>query len=336
MDAVRFVILGAGSIGCYVGGHLRAAGYPVHFIGRQRTATALSQNGLSIETLDGRVSHVPSEQVEFSEELNELNDGVVVLVCVKNQHTERAARQLAASLKSRSTIVSLQNGLDNAETLSAALPDHEVLAGMVAFNVINPQDGTYKATTEGDIYIENGGNAPAIAAALNAAGLTAHVSDAIQSIQWSKLILNLNNGLNALSGLPLAQQLRDRNWRKLLALCMSEAIKVAQRENVSLVAVGKAKPQIIPWILRLPNFLFERIAAQMLRIDPAARSSMADDLVLGRGSEIDFLNGKIVDLSRKHGLPSPANTLVVNRVKKAFDQGQAGRTDPRDLLAELG
>lgn len=296
----------------------------------------LAQNGLTVENLNGQTRSVPADDLECFQELPDIPEGAVILVCVKSMDTETAGRQLAQRMPQTATVLSFQNGLDNTARLKAALPHHPVLSGMVAFNVINPKQGSYKATTEGGLYVESGANADRIRQALEQAGLEAWVRNDMPCVQWSKLILNLNNGLNALSGQPLAVQLRNRDWRRLLAACMSEALMVMKARGIRPVRIGKVKPQIVPWVLRLPNFFFEKLASQMLRIDPQARSSMADDFALGRPPEIDYLNGEISRQAQDLGLKSPANQLVTEQVHALFAGKSELPLNPQSLLRKLG
>ena len=129
--------------------------------------------------------------------------------------------------------------------------------------------------------------------------------------------MNLNNSINALSQLPLKQELSIREYRQCLAL--------AQLETLNLLKIVKIKPakltpipaQFIPKILKLPNPIFKIISKKMLAIDPLARSSMADDLIVGRKTEIDWINGEVVNLARQLNLTAPINQKLIELVKQA-------------------
>ena len=137
------------------------------------------------------------------------------------------------------------------------------------------------------------------------------------SVQWGKLLLNLNNALNALSGQPLIVQLSDRRWRRLLAAQMREALAVLQAANIRPARMEGVAPAMIPRILRLPDWLFRRIARRMLAIDPQARSSMWEDLDRRRTTEIDYLQGAILGLAAQKGVAAPTTERVVRLVKQA-------------------
>ena len=129
--------------------------------------------------------------------------------------------------------------------------------------------------------------------------------------------MNLNNAVNALSGVPLKKQLGDRQYRRVMAQVLSEALEVLNAEGITPARTGKVIPQLMPTIMKLPNFLFNIVAASTLKIDPEARSSMYEDLLLGRRTEVDYLNGEIVRLGEKTKIPTPVNRHIVSLVKQS-------------------
>jgi len=133
-------------------------------------------------------------------------------------------------------------------------------------------------------------------------------------VQWGKLLLNLNNPVNALSGLPLRTQLMDRGYRRCLAALQTEALDLLKQAGIAPAQVGALPAHRIPRLLRLPTPLFKLIAARMLRIDPKARSSMADDLAANRTTEIDALCGEVVRLADSLGRTAPRNARMVAAV----------------------
>jgi 2-dehydropantoate 2-reductase len=138
-------------------------------------------------------------------------------------------------------------------------------------------------------------------------------------IQWGKLLINLNNALNALSDLPLRNQIMDARWRRLMADQMAEAISVLDAAEIETTnPVTTAIPmRLVPKILRLPTWAFKAVAKAMLAIDPTARSSMWEDLSKGRMTEIAELQGVIVALGQQHGVTTPINTRVAALIRQA-------------------
>jgi 2-dehydropantoate 2-reductase len=140
---------------------------------------------------------------------------------------------------------------------------------------------------------------------------------------WGKLILNLNNALNALAGMPLAEELADRRWRLLLAAQIDEALNVLRAVGIRPGAVEGVPPWAIPRILRLPDWLFRVVARRMLAIDPQARSSMWEDLLRGRITEVDYLQGVILTLANRIGAAAPMTERIVQLIKEA-EKARAG------------
>lgn len=314
---VKIGILGAGSIGCYVGGMLAAAGAAPVLVGRASMASRLA-NGIELTRYDGIRRHAAPGSFTFLESPEALGDCDVILVCVKSDATRQAGEMLAPIIKPDAVVVSLQNGVSNAWVLRDCLPGKSVLAGMVGFNVAQIGASRLHCGTEGEIAVEAGGGAGSLVELLSAAGIPAIVSADIEAVQWGKLIYNLNNAVNALSGLPLKRQLSIRAYRQVLAATIREARVVLAAERVRPARIGKVGPALLAPVLELPDWLFTRLAAGMLKIDADARSSMADDLERGRAPEVDWLNGEISALGRRHGIATPANDRIIALVKAAF------------------
>ncbi|MEM9105564.1 MAG: 2-dehydropantoate 2-reductase [Pseudomonadota bacterium] len=329
-DAIA--IFGAGAIGCYVGGMLQAAGATVRFLGRETAVETLQKHGIRLSRFDGEDVAIPPDQIEISSDPAILSDCSTILLCVKSQDTAEAAVDIAAHRKSGAKTVSLQNGVDNVETLASSLGSETVFAGMVAFNVLAKGEGRFHRATEGSILMAEAEPTRRIAALLNSIGTNAETTDNMQSVLWGKLLLNLNNSLNVLSDVPLVEQLSDRSYRRVLAAMVGEAMDVMSRSNIKPAAVGKVQPWLIPHILRLPNWLFLRLAKSMLAMDASARSSMWDDLQKGRQPEIDYLNGVITRLAESAKTNAPVNRKVITLVKEAFRNGRSPGMTGSELL----
>lgn len=332
--APRIVIAGAGSIGCFLGGLLALAGHPLRLLVRPRIAAELRGHGLTLTDLDGMAVSLPAEALGLSENPACLAGAEVVLVTVKTRDTPAIAREIDRHAPRGAIIVSLQNGIGNAEILRRHLPAHDVRAGMVSFNVVPLGEGGYHRAVEGAIVIEAGPGD--LARRLSVPGLSVSESRDIEAVQWGKFLINLNNALNALSGLPLQRQLHDRAWRRLMADQWAEALAVLQAHGLRPLSTTPVSVAMVPNVLRLPTWAFKRAAARMLRIDPQARTSMAYDLMQGRPTEVDALQGEVVRLARAVGLPAPINAMVLDVLRSAEIAGE-GLPDlsPAALRAEL-
>ena len=313
---MNFIILGAGAVGCYIGGRLAAAGRRVTLVGRPRIIEALSATGLHLKDIDGHEAHVPARHLTLATSLVSVRMETphVLLMCVKGGSTESAALEVAVCCPAGTPVISMQNGVDNVARIRAIAARSNPLAGMVACNIAMPEDGRVQRTTSGRFYLERNDTTREIAQAFNASGLPTTLARDMPRLQWGKLLLNLNNPVNALSDLPLRVQLQDRDYRHVLANLQQEALMVMRRAGIRPARVAPVPPSLLPRVLRLPNWLFLRLAARMLRIDDAARSSMWDDLQYGRNTEIHDLCGAIVRLAAQHGVSAPYNAAMCEMV----------------------
>ncbi|MDH4425288.1 MAG: 2-dehydropantoate 2-reductase [Acidovorax sp.] len=308
---MKFVVLGAGAVGCYVGGRLAADGQQVCLVGRPHALAPVAEQGLHVTDLDGFDAQVPAHRLQLARTLADAAPGAgsVVLLCVKSGATPDAAREIAAICAPGTTVVSLQNGLDNVAAIAACAPGLHALAGMVPYNVVLRGNHVHRATA-GVLQLERDPVTTEMALLLNAAGLATVLPADIRAVQWGKLLLNLNNPVNALSDLPLRDELLDRDCRRVLAALQTEALHAMAAAGITPAQVAAVSPTVLPRLLRLPNWLFTRIARRMLQMDASARSSMWDDLEAGRVTEIDAICGAVVRLAAQQGRTAPLNARM--------------------------
>ncbi|NVO57252.1 2-dehydropantoate 2-reductase [Rhodobacteraceae bacterium B1Z28] len=314
---MKLVIAGAGSIGCFCGGLLADAGHDVTLLGRARVLDPIRAQGLTMTDFSGLRCTIPASNLTLTEDPASLASADLIIVTVKSGATMGMADLIATHAPQPAPILSWQNGIENARALRVALPDRDVRAGMVPFNVVPTDPATYHRATSGDIVIQGGSGT--LAEHLSSPNLPVVSSDQIEAVQWGKLVINLNNALNALSGQTLVDQLMDRNWRTLMADQMAEALTVLKAAGHPVGSTMPLPAWMTPHILRLPTPLFTRIAARMLTIDPSARTSMAYDLMAGRPTEIDSLQGEIISLGKQTGIPTPICTRVSELIKQSPD-----------------
>lgn len=325
-------IAGAGSIGSYVGGCLALAGRRVNLLARPRIGDAVRKEGLRVTDLDGRDRHVSPEALSATADpAVALRDAEVILVTVKSGATQEMAALVAAHARPDAVVVSLQNGVDNADRLRTGLAGRQVLAGMVAFNVVQSPDGEplrVHRASEGKVMIEDG--VAGLAELLAVEGLAVETHGDMTAVLWGKLLMNLNNALVALSNLPLATELADRRWRLILAGQIGEALAAMKACGIKPARIAGLPPALMPKVLRLPDWLFRRLARRMLAIDPEARSSMWDDLQRGRPTEIGELQGAVMRLAEKAGTPTP----LLNSVTALVRAAEAARLGSPGLVPE--
>jgi len=323
-------VAGAGSIGCFVGGLLAASGLPVTLLARPRIIADITAHGLALSDFSGLSQQISADQLTLCETADCLTRADLILVTVKTGATADMAALISQHAPPVAPIISLQNGLQGVEILRAALPGRDVRAAMVPFNVVPSGPGQYHRATSGDIVLQAGPGD--IADRLSVAGLKVTDTLDITAIQWGKLVINLNNALNALSGLTLRDMLISRDWRRLMADQMAEALKVLSAAEIAVKSTTPLPAGLIPFVLRLPTPLFTRIAAQMLTVDPTARTSMAYDLMQGRKTEIDSLQGAIIALGLRHATTTPLCARVAQAIRDAEAKGQGSPgLSPADL-----
>lgn len=330
----QVLVLGAGAIGLYLGGRLAASGVAVHFVGRPKIIEALRTHGLTCVDLRGRSVQIAADQLGLSTEVPNGLDPSISLLTVKGPHTEAAARQLAAALPSGNAVLSMQNGVDNLARLQRGAPRLIALAGMVPFNVVQSTATEVRQTTDGVLAAQRHPATQEWKARFEEAGLALQLHRDMRAVQWAKLILNLNNPINALSGLPLREQLLDRGFRRLLADLQSEALRVIRAAKIPLARVTPLPTTWIPHLLRLPTPVFRILASAMLSIRADARSSMQDDRRAGRPTEVHDLCGAVVRLAQQHAQPAPLNQTMIRLIERTPDSEFMRAEQLRDLLFE--
>jgi 2-dehydropantoate 2-reductase len=305
------LVMGTGAVGGYVGGALQVAGADVVFVGRPRMLAALRAHGLTLTDIEGRLQKISPRDLVLCEQPPAGLAPCMVLLTVKSGDTASAATALAAVLPAGTPVLSLQNGIGNAAVGQASAPALQWLSGMVPYNIAEIAPGHLHRGTSGRLAAQDDPALRALLPRFRGARLGLDLHADLRPVQWGKLLLNLNNPVNALSGLPLKPQLLDRGYRRVLADLQSEALRVLKQAGIQPAQVGHVAPRWLPHVLRLPSPIFRRLAQRMLRIDDRARSSMADDLARGRSPEIDALCGEVVRLAASVGGRAPLNAAMV-------------------------
>ena len=322
MPAVRIGIMGAGAVGCFVGGKLVPHASHVIFVGRRGfSGPAGPAAAITLEGLDEPTVRI--EEVDFQTDPAALAGADVVLCAVKSAQTAGVGTTLAGIVREDALVVSLQNGVRNADVLRTTMPRHEVLGGIVELNVVAEPNGVFRRGTTGGLVLEASAH-PRLAEltrVIEASGLPLEVSRDLRAQQWSKLVINLSNALGALSGAPTRTVLFDAGYRRILRAVIVEALAVLRAGQITTARLGRLPIGLFPPLLALPTPIFAALARAQLRVDPAARSSMWQDLARGRPTEIDELNGEIVRVAQAHGAPAPLNERLVALVHEAEGHG---------------
>ncbi len=285
---MKIAVMGAGAVGCYYGGMLARAGYDVTLIGRAPHVAAIRAAGLRLETraFDARVP------LGASTEAASAAGAALVLCCVKSSDTEAAGAQLAPHLAEGAVVLSLQNGVDNAPRLEATL-GRRVIATVVYVGTEMAGAGHVLHHGRGELVLGAAPEAAEIAALLSAAGIPASVSPDVVGELWAKLILNCAyNALSAITRLPYGVLRQQVGVEGAMRDVVAECLAVARASGVTVP--GDAWEAV------------ERIA----RTVPQQYSSTAQDVMRGKPSEIDHLNGFVVREGARLGVPTPVNRVL--------------------------
>lgn len=287
--ALQVAVMGAGAVGCYYGGMLARAGHRVTLIGRPAHVQAVQAHGLRLQTL----SFDETVPLAASTEAGAVAGADVVLFAVKSTDTEQAGQQMRAHLKPGVLVLSLQNGVDNAERLRAVLPGVAVAAAVVYVATEMAGPGHLRHHGRGELVIEPSARSAELAQALVAAGVPTEVSDNVRGALWAKLVLNCAyNALSAVGRIAYGELVQRPGVLAVMRDVVAECTAVAAADGVTL-------PGDVDAAVR-------RIAETM----PSQLSSTAQDLMRSKPSEIDHLNGYVVQRGAALGVPTPANRVL--------------------------
>ncbi len=285
---MKTAVMGAGAVGCYYGGMLARAGHDVVLIGRAQHVDAVRRDGLFLDTKAFQ-THVP---MQADTAVSAIKGAKLVLCCVKSTDTESAAAEMAPQLAPDAVVMSLQNGVDNAERLQAAL-GREVIPAVVYVATEMAGPGHVKHHGRGELVIGPSAPSDMLAKLLADAGVPVQISDNVTGALWAKLIVNCAyNALSAITQLPYGR------------LVGGEGVEAAMRDVVQeCLAVAKGAHITVPGDMWQA---VQRIAQTM----PGQLSSTAQDLARGKRSEIDHLNGYVVRKGETLGIATPVNRLL--------------------------
>lgn len=293
---MRITVMGAGGLGGYFGGLLARAGHEVGFVARGAHLAALRERGLRVRSVHGDFE-LPVQAVHHPAELPPAE---LVLFCVKTYDTEAAARQLRGALAPGGAVLTLQNGIGNAEQIDAILGPGTALAGAAHIEsaIGEPgeiiQSSPIRRITFGELDGRRTERAERILAALQEAGIEAILTDQVQTVLWTKLLfIAAMAGLTSLTRRTLGEVLDFPPTRRLFRAALVEGQAVAEATGVSL-----------------PDNVVEEVERTAAGMAPGMRSSMQKDLERGRKLEIEALNGAIVRLGERHGVPTPVNAVI--------------------------
>lgn len=300
-------VVGAGAVGSFFGAMLALSGHKVTLIGRAPHVEAITRDGLQLY----RAGRVEAVRVGATTELDAVREADLVLVCVKSADTDAVAREIAPLLGSDALVLSLQNGVDNADAIARHVRQ-TVLPAVVYVAVAMPGPGVVTHHGRGDLVIGPRDARSAIDASLAArmqavvdlfaaADVPVRVSADVVGELWSKLLVNCAyNAISALTQLPYGRLAAMPDIRTTQLAIVHELLAVAQADGHPLPLAASIEAM-------------DRIAVAM----PAQLSSTAQDLARGKPTEIDHLNGFVARRGAELGIATPVNQALHALVKLA-------------------
>ncbi|MGB7844735.1 MAG: 2-dehydropantoate 2-reductase [Candidatus Acidiferrum sp.] len=295
----KVAVVGAGAVGGFFGGMLALAGVPVVLIGRSSFVVAVQRSGLFLDSIHFQKTAHPQASTELTAAAN----ADIVLFCVKTTDTASVSKQLAAILAPQAVVVSLQNGVNNAEDIRAA-------SGIVALPAVvyvaasMPAPGRVKHLGRGDLVLgPKNEKTEKIANLFTSANVPCRISENIEGELWTKLIWNCAlNAVSALGRVTYGEIIASGDAKQLIEALVHETLHVARAKGVHPPGLEDPRAAIAG------SF---KIAEQM----SGTRSSTAQDLARGKRTEIDSLNGHVVRVGAQLGVPTPVNHALYTLVK---------------------
>jgi len=295
---MRIAVIGAGGIGAILGASLARAGTDVVFVARGAHLAAMRDIGLRIESDRGDVE-IPPDQA--TDDIASIGIVDYVLFAVKLWDVESAGALLRPIVGPNTAVVPLQNGVDAAERLIAILGPQPVMGGtgsIVAPGVVR-QTGTHQRITFGEIDRPTSERGERLRDLCAAAGFEGVLSPDVMVPIWEKFIALVPvAGLNALTRLPVGKWRTDPDLFALYQAVLCETDAVGRSEGV-----------------RLPADSIDRALALMWSMPDHLMASMGNDLLRGNRLELPWLGAKVVELGRRHGVPTPANGFIFAALK---------------------
>ena len=291
---LHVAVMGAGAVGCYFGGLLARAGHDVTLIARPQHVEAIARDGLHMDTKTFD-EHVP---VKASSDPAAIEGAQLVLFCVKSGDTESAGRQIKPYVGKDTVVLCLQNGCDNDQRLRSVLAQPEVAAAVVFLGSEMRGPGVVKHHGSGELVIDPIRAIPDLVRMFEAAAIPTRISDNVRGELWRKLIINCAyNAISALARKPYGQTVPSPGVREVMRDIVDECLAVATAEGINVPGdVHAAVWRIVETI-------------------PQQYSSTAQDILRGKPTEIDYLNGHIVRRGKALGIRTPANQVLWALVK---------------------
>ncbi len=296
------LLVGTGALATLFAVRLSEAGHGVHMLGTwKKGLVELQTHGARILDADGNER---SYAVHATDNPLDVRDAKYALVLVKSWQTERAARQLKSALAIDGLAVTLQNGIGNRETLIRDLGSDRVSLGVTTSGATLLGPGLVRMGGEGILSLEQNQAIGPLEAALRSSKFNLQLVDDVQSLMWGKLVINAAiNPLTALLQISNGELLSHPKARKMMGALARETAEVAEAEHVNLPFSNPVDA-----------------AEEVARKTAGNYSSMFQDVLRGAATEIDAINGAVMQRGRKHGIKTPYNKACWTMVRATVGQ----------------
>lgn len=341
---MKFLVVGAGAIGVYLGGSLALAGEQVVFLVRAPRANAFAEAGLRLEIGNLELS-VPHPQV--AEDLSQALDRGpydALLLAVKSYDTAGFLDTTRPCAERMPVVVSFQNGVENEAAIAAALGEKRVIAGTVTTAVSRLPNGGVRVERPRGVGVAGGNPAAAmLVETFKKAGLRAGLYPEPRAMKWSKMLLNLiANASSAILDMTPAEIFADPKLCALETRQLLETMQVMAAQGISIVDLPGAPVRLLATAVQfLPSWIARPVLQQALgKARGAKMPSFYIDLHTGKGkSEIDFLNGAVVRFGERNAVPTPVNRVLTSTLLDLISGRvplESYARQPEKLLRKVG
>jgi 2-dehydropantoate 2-reductase len=298
---MKIVIVGPGAMGCLFAAFLSKTKNEIWMLEKNNArAEVINQQGIILEGISGNWQ----AKTKLTTDPKEIGVAELVIICVKSYHTKEAIMNARPIIAENTAVLTLQNGIGNIEIIQEVVGSDRVIGGVTNEGATLLGVGRIRHAGKGDTVIGRiDSKVPvqlrSIREVFNKAGFDTKISRDIKSLLWSKLIINVGiNALSAITGLENGRLIEFEGTRKILQEAVTEAVKIAKRKRIKLIYDD-------------PLAKVEAVC----EATSANASSMLQDVLKKKRTEIDFINGVIVRLGHELGIAVPINSTLVNLVK---------------------
>ncbi len=328
---MKYAVIGLGAVGSIIGGLLAKSGEEVILIGKTNQVEEIRNKGIKINGLNNSI-HV--DNVEVSTDLSLVSDSDVIIICVKSQDTQNLAEELNKFIKKSTIIISLQNGVRNSKILKE-VTGNTVFSGIILFNALYNNPGDVTLTLKGGLILETNSlykeKVEGFIKVLNEYKIETILETNIQGFLWSKLVVNLQNAVTALTDQTIKDSIVNKDSRAIIIATMKEGLDILQKSKIPYKTLPDIDPKITIRRLKILNSVLLKFGSKILKLNKTARSSMWQSLYRGRPTEIDYINGEIIDLAKNHDLKAPINKKLVELIKEAEKNNKTNSYEPTKL-----